>query len=162
MSEIEKKDNEDSEVTKENTKETEAANKETVTTKNDSEHSESVKEDSEDSSVASTPLSSPSKSSDQSSITLSPNNSSPQSSLTRGKAPKMASVPVVGVRGAGAALGQESSNGGRRGFTLYPEVAHFNWCSVCGIQLMYVCMYNNRDPPILAGGGHATSRQKGL
>ncbi len=110
VSEVEKKDN--SEATKEDTKETEAANEETVTANNDSEHSEAAKEDSEDSSVASTPLSSPSKSSDQSSVTLSPNNSSPQSSLTRGKAPKVASVPVMSMRGAGATLGQEPSNGG--------------------------------------------------
>ncbi len=111
--ESDKKDNAitESEAThNKDSKDTQATENETVTTTHSSEHSEAAKEESEDSLAASTPLSSPSKSSDQSSAVVSPSNSSPRSVLASSKAPNMSILG--GVRGAaGAALIQESSKG---------------------------------------------------
>ena len=120
-SEVGKKETDNSEATEKETEDFEATKKETEdseATKKDTEHLEATTDESKESSLTSTPISSPSKSTDQSLSSMSPALSSPLGPLSgrvelkSGKVPKVSSIPGVGVRGVSAVLSQDTVRGG--------------------------------------------------
>ena len=111
-SEVGKIETDNSEATKKETEDSEA-------TKKDTEQLEATTDESKESSLSSTPVSSPSKSTDQSLSSVSPALSSPIGPLSGrtefkpGKVPKVSSIPGVGVRGVSAVLSQDTVRGGQ-------------------------------------------------